>query len=119
MAPQVGVRGHYGPTPGLRGVCPACGDEWGLRHDGTMRYHGQHVAGSWWCEGSGQPAKIVTFIPCVRPSCGHEAISEHSADADGEPCMVDGCRCQGAVYGGEGFLASLEGMGRGRQGEAP
>jgi len=107
------MRGRYGPTSGLRGVCPACESEWGLRQDGTLRYHrSAGVSNSWWCDGSQQPAKVVTFIPCARPDCGHEVIEEHSADNDNEPCMAEGCRCHGAVYDDAGFLAGLR-PGRG------
>jgi hypothetical protein len=92
------MRGRYGATPNLRGVCAVCDSEWGLRQDGTLRRHRSSAAGSWWCQGSQQRPKRTTFIPCARPGCGHEVIDQHSADADGEPCVVDGCGCQGVVY---------------------
>jgi len=92
------MKGYYGPVPGLRGICAVCEDERGLRQDGAVRYHRSNTIGPWWCQGSGQPAKVATFIPCQRVDCGHEVIDQHSADADGEPCMVDGCHCRGAIY---------------------
>jgi hypothetical protein len=92
------MKGFYGPTPGMRGVCPVCDDEWGLRQDGTVRYHRSSAAGSWWCEGSSKPAKVTTFLPCQRGDCGHECITEHDANTDDEPCSVDGCGCQGVIY---------------------
>ena len=92
------MKGYYGSVPGMRGICSVCGDEWGLRQDGTLRYHRSSAAGSWWCLGSRRPAKVAIFIPCQRIDCGHEAIAEHAADADGEPCMADGCTCRGVIY---------------------
>lgn len=92
------MKGYYGPIPGLRGVCSVCEDEWGLRQDGTVRYHRSVAAGSWWCRGSEKPPKVTTFIPCQRFDCGHEVLAEHTPEAEGEPCMADGCGCQGAIY---------------------
>jgi hypothetical protein len=50
-----------------------------------------------------------TQIPCVRPDCGHDVITEHSSDASPDgvtaPCMI--CGCVDAAFDAEGFLESL------------
>lgn len=47
--------------PPRRGICRGCGDEFGLKTDGTVRGHGWDRFGQQWCVGAWQPpAEPVT-----------------------------------------------------------
>lgn len=68
-----------------RGLCSVCRDEFNLKKDGTVRWHGDGSFPPGMCAGAG------------RKPFGREGMSSSSPDADGVYRGVGGLAIQGAL----------------------